>query len=119
MVKAIAVNSNNDLFIGPSANFVVLEGLPAVLQICAQAVKAQLGEMVLNTDRGIPNFEVTWKGAPNIAQLENALRKTLLRVQGVIEISDLTINIQNNILIYRATILTSFGQGILSNGGDV
>jgi hypothetical protein len=116
MVKTLAVNSNNDLFVGANANLVVLTGLEAVLQICAQVAKAQQGEMVLNTDRGLPNFTVTWNGAPNIAQFESALRKALNRVQGVLELNDITVTQQNNILSYTATILTEFGEGAIDGG---
>lgn len=116
MVKTLAVDSNNDLFIGASANLAVVTGLNATLQTCAHAAKAQLGEMVLAVNRGIPNFQTIWKGAPNFSQFENALRNALRNVNGVIEVLDVEITVTDNILSYTATISTIFGEGVINAG---
>src|SRR6185437_17135580 len=105
-MKTFAVDKNNDFLIGPDGNFVILEGLDAIIQSCEQASKAQMGEMIFAVNQGMPNFQAIWNGSPNVAQFEAALRKTLLRVPGVLSIVDLTTTLKNNVLSYVATINT-------------
>lgn len=114
-MKTLATNDNNDLFLGPDGNIVVASNIDAVLQACATATKAQLGEMVLNIDQGIPNFQTIWKNAVNVPQFEAYLRQTLEGVQGVTEVRQLTVTAQNNVVTYSATIVTIYGEGVLTN----
>lgn len=114
MTKTFATNNNNDLFIGNDGNLAIVNGQQAVLQACATAAKAQLGEMIYATNRGLPNFQTVWVGSPNLAQFEAALRQTLLSVNGVTEITDLSTSVTNNTLFYTATIKTIYGMGTLN-----
>ncbi len=100
----------NDLYLGNNGNIVVLSGQDAVKAACETATKAQLGEMVLATGLGIPNFQAVWVGSPNLARFENALRTTISNVIGVLEVTALTISTANNTLSYQATISTEFGK---------
>jgi hypothetical protein len=117
----------NDLFVGDDGNIVLAgitesnpDQLNAVLYACANAAKSVLGEMVLNTNRGLPNFQVIWVGAPNIGIWEAALRNILSAIDGVSDIAEITTqrgyntNAYNNtqdLLIYTVTIVTEFGTG--------
>lgn len=114
MTKTFATNANNDLYIGSDGNLVIHTGLLAVRDACSTAAKAQLGEMVLDINRGIPNFQTIWIGAPNIPQFETALRNTLQAVADVVEVISLTININSGVLSYTAVILTTYGQTFIS-----
>jgi hypothetical protein len=114
MTKTFATNANNDLYIGSDGNLVVLTGLQAVRDACSTAAKAQLGEMVLDINRGIPNFQTVWVGAPNIPQFETALRNTLQAVADVVEVVSLTTSITKGTLNYTAVILTTYGQTFIS-----
>lgn len=109
MPKTFATNENNDIFIAPNGNLSILTGLAAVGGACLTASKAQLGEMVLSINNGIPNFQTIWKGSPNIALWESYLRRTLLSVEDVIEVVQLTTVAQNNQLQYTAKISSTFG----------
>lgn len=111
MTQTFATNSNNDLYIGNDGNLVIFTGINAVLQACSNAAKAQLGEMVLAIDQGVPNFQLIWKGAPNIPQWEAALITTLEEVDGVDHVESVTVTIINNVLTYIATIVTIYGTG--------
>jgi hypothetical protein len=113
MIKTLAVNENNDIYIGDDGNLAIAEGIDAVKILCAQAVKVLRDEMVLHVDKGMPNFQLIWNGAPNIAQYEALLRKTLLNVQGVVKVSELSVNYENNILKYTANIETIYGVSAL------
>lgn len=109
MPQTFAANANNDIFIAPNGNLSVLSGLAAVTAACASSSKAQLGEMILSILQGIPNFQTVWVGSPNIALWESYIRKALLTVDGVIEVTSLTAEASNGRLSYTAEILSSFG----------
>lgn len=117
MVRSLAVNSNNDIYVGKDGNLAIAYDIEATLFACAQAAKAQFGEMVLAVNQGIPNFQTVWVGAPNIPQFEAYLRAAILAVSGVVRIINLTTTIANNVLSYRIVILTNFGQAILTSNG--
>lgn len=114
MTQVFAVDNNNDLFIQNNGQLAINRNLEAVLQACEHIAKAQLLEMVLNTERGVPNFETVWNGSPNIAQFEAYLRRNLLTVPDVIEIVSLDTTVQNNVLSYLAEIRTIYGTGVLN-----
>lgn len=114
MTKTFAVNANNDIYIGDDGNLAIAIDLQAVLQACAQAAKTLLGEMVLNTDQGIPYFETVWNGVPQIQQFQAALRRAFLNVTGVVEVVSLITSQVDNTLQYTAVIRTVFGGGAIS-----
>lgn len=111
MTAVLAVDSNNDLFIGPDGSLALRSGLLAVLQACEHAAKTQLGEMVYAVDQGLPNFATIWNGSPQRAQFEAYLRRALLAVPDVVEVAELSTEAAANVLSYRATIKTVYGIG--------
>ena len=113
-MRVIAADGNNDLFIGPDGSLAMATGLEAVMQAAQQAAQTQLGEMIYAVDSGVPNFAAIWNGAPNVAQFEAYLRRTLLAVNHVTGISGLTITVEGNKLSYTATIETEYGPGALN-----
>jgi hypothetical protein len=108
--------STHDLYLGPDGNLVILSGEPAVSAACETASLAQLGEMVLATKSGIPNFQAVWTGVPNLAIWRQYLVDTLLGVDGVTAVTDLTVSQAGGVLSYRATIETSFGKTAIAGG---
>ena len=114
MTQVFGVNSANGLYLDSSNNIAILRDLPAITQACETATKAQLGEMVLATSQGIPNFETIWIGTPNYSLYSSYLRNTLQAINGVQEVSSLTLKTLENMLSYTATIKTSFGSGNIS-----
>lgn len=113
-MRVIAADSNNDLYIGPDGSLAMATGIEAVMQAAQQAAQTQLGEMMYAVDEGLPNFASVWNGAANIAQFEAYLRRTLLAVDHVTGIADLTISVEGNKLSYTATIETDYGRGVLN-----
>lgn len=114
MTRVFTVDENNDLLIASDGRLSISADLEAVLQACEQAAKAQLAEMVLAVDQGVPTFQTVWNGAPNVAQFEAYLRRQLQNVEGVREVSALEVSVSDNVLSYTATILTQFGQGAIN-----
>lgn len=114
MTRTLAVDSNNDIYLGTDAALAMVSGLQATLQAAQQAAQTQLAEMEYAVDQGLPNFAVVWNGAPNLSQFEAYLRRTLLAVAHVTGIRDLTIARADNKLSYTATIETDYGPGVLN-----
>lgn len=111
MTRVFTVDSNNDLVLASTGNLSISAGLEAVLQACEQAAKAQLGEMILAVDEGMPNFDVVWNGAPNFPQFEAALILRLRSVSGVTEVANVQISASAGVLSYTATIKSIYGEG--------
>lgn len=109
-----SADANNDLFIGPDGALATSAGLDAVLQVAQQAAQTSLGEMIYATDQGMPFFSTAWSGAPNVAQYEAALRRTLLAVPEVVGIQAVDITTADNRLSYVVTIETTYGVGVLN-----
>lgn len=113
-MRVIAVDENNDLYIGADGSLAMATELDAVMQAAQQAAQTQLGEMQYAVDQGVPNFATVWNGAANLSQFEAYLRRTLLAVDHVTGVQDLTVSVANNALSYAATILTDYGPGALN-----
>lgn len=111
MTQTLAVDADNDLFIGADDRLAIVFGVTAVEQAAAHAAKTILAEMVLATDQGLPYFEAVWVGQPNIAQFEVALRAAITAIDGVIAITALTIEQVGEQLQYSMVIETIYGAG--------
>ena len=110
MARTLSVNNNNDIF-AVGGTLQLADGVQAVLQTCERAVKANLGEMVLATDRGVNYFDDLWNGSPNVIRFEARARAQIARVPNVVAIERFNATIQNNSTTYTATIRTTFGAG--------
>lgn len=109
MVQTLTLNSNNDLALDSSGNLTMLSGLAAIVAACDTATQTQLGECVLETGIGLPNFSTIWVGTPDYALWQSYLQNTLLAVPGVTQVKSIDLTAINNILKYVAQIETIFG----------
>jgi len=109
MTSSIAINDKNDIYIGNDGNLVMSFGFDAILENCKTASQAQLGEMYFSFNSGMPNFQVTWNGEPNLQQFEAALYNTLISVSGVLGVTAISVVNTGGILSYTALIETDFG----------
>lgn len=110
----ISTGANNDLYIAPNGQLAMSSDLSALAQVCENAVKTMMGELILQGDTGVPNFQLIWSGAPNIAQAENAIRETLMSVTGVEEVTELSAFVDGDVFKYNATIKTIYGEASLA-----
>ena len=108
-ILTFAVNSANDIYLDALGNLAFAFDLTAITQECQQAAKTLLGEMVYNTNQGIPYFQTLWIGVPNVQQFTAALRRAFLAVGGVLEVVSLITSQTNNTLSYTAVIRTIYG----------
>lgn len=114
MTRVFQVDSNNDLMLAENNNLAIADGLTATMQACEQAARAQINEMVLNVDEGMPNFQVVWVGAPNLQQFEAYLMARLLTVDGVTDVESIESSVSSGVLSYTATIKTIYGNGVIN-----
>ena len=103
-----------DLYLDSYGNISVSYDLQAVLEECAQAAQTRLGELIYNTNVGIPYEQVLWIGTPNIEQFNAALRVAFLSIDQVTDVISLTMSQSNNTLSYTAIINTTFGVGVVN-----
>jgi hypothetical protein len=115
MTTTLGLNTENDIYLGQDGNIVLLSDLEAIAGACETISKSQLGEMVLTTSQGIPNFQTVWVGVPNLGLWQSYLRNSLQNVDGVLQVVDLSFTTNNGILAYMATIKTAFGLTQITN----
>lgn len=109
MVQTLQLNGNNDLQINAAGSLVMLSGVDAVAAACNTAAQTQLGECVLNTAQGLPNFQSLWVGTPDYAIWQSYLEGTLLNVPGVASVQSVVLTQKNGILSYTAEINSIYG----------
>lgn len=115
MAKSFAVTqATNDLYVGNDNNLVFDSGINAVSTGCLTLSQLIQGECVLDITRGIPDFDTIWGGVPNLAQWEIAFREAITSVDGVLEITEITLDRSGDVFTFTATILTEYGEGAIS-----
>lgn len=115
MAIAFSEDDGNDLFLDTAGNITLARDKEAVLFACKAAAETLFGEMIYQTNQGLPFFTTIWNGSPNIPQFEAALVTTLLAVEEVKEVEDISTEIIDGVLSYTAIIATSFGTGDITN----
>ena len=116
MVQTLALNTNNDLAINSSGSLAMLTGIQAVAAACNTAAFTQLGECVLNTAQGLPNFQAIWVGVPDYAIWETYLAETLANVPGVATVQSIDLTLNNGVLSYVAKINSIYGPLTIQGG---
>lgn len=101
----------NDIYLDSNGNLALSSGLQAILENCSQAAKTRLGELVLNTQQGIPYFTTLFIGVPLVEAFNAALTSAWLAVNGVLEVLSVVTTQSGNTFFYTATIRTSAGTG--------
>lgn len=109
MTQTLQLNSNSDLAINAAGSLVMLSGIDAVAAACNTAALTQLGECVLQTGQGLPNFQAIWVGVPDYAIWQSYLENTLLNVPGVSTVQSIILTQSNGVLNYVAKINSVYG----------
>lgn len=107
----------SDIYLNAEGNLATSYDQQAVLEACAQAARTLLGEMVFDTETGIPFFQTVWIGQPNIQQYTAALRSAFLAVAGgnvVTDVTSLITSQSGDTLYYSAVIKTIYGSGTVT-----
>ena len=103
------IEYDGDIKLNNLDNLSLCKDIYAVEQACKSAASTLLGEMIFNTDEGIPYFELAWGGKPNIRQLEFAIREAILKIEDVKSVKSLEVFVLNQKINYNIEIETTFG----------
>lgn len=114
-IKTLKIDANGNPVI-TNGNFTFITNIDAVLQICEQIMKTQLGEYQYNQTKGIDYFGNVFTGSPNFQRFEVQARTQLEASNGVIRVESLNYSLSDNTMIYTATIVTIYGTGTITNG---
>lgn len=87
-LKDLALTESGDLYIGPNGDFQIIDSVRQALQIKLRWLK---GEWVFNESLGTPYLQDVFKKNPNLTIIEKLLRDQILSVDGVHEITSLTL----------------------------
>lgn len=104
----------NDIYLNALGNLSLSTDIEAILENCAQAAKTRLGEIVLNTQLGVPYFTTLFIGVPLVEAFNAALRSAWLAVDEVLEVLSLDTYQDANTFYYVASIKTTAGTGAIS-----
>lgn len=111
----IAVNDSNDIYL-LNGDIAIATGKKAREQIIAAAIRTRLGELQLDTERGIPYFETVFRSPSkdNLDLWEASVRETIMGFDFVSSIKDLDykIDYNSNTLTYSATIITTDNESL-------
>jgi hypothetical protein len=112
----ISTTTNNDIHRDASGNLALVRNLPAVLQTAEHLAYTLAGEMVLALTQGVPFWPTAFGATPNIAQFEAFLAERIKECPDVVEVQDLSAQQVSDRLLYTATIITIYGEGVIGNG---
>ncbi len=113
-MSTFGVNKNNDIYLGSDGNLVIIPtGIEATLEVCEHYAKAQRGEMIYQTNQGVP-YQGTVFADLNQNQFRGNLGRQLLRVADVEEVLSIDTTQIGDVLDYVAAIKTSFGVGSIN-----
>lgn len=109
----LATDSKNDIYAMSDGNLAMVYDLADTTQACEHAMKAQLGEMVLALQRGVPTEATIWaKWKP--LQFEASARALLLTVPNVQAVKSFSITRTAGVATYVVVIQTAFGNSTVT-----
>lgn len=117
-MTSFATDARNDIYLDAAGNLAMVAGLDAVKQDCEHVMKAQVGEMPLALDQGVPTLTTIWANW-RPAQFEAYARKMLLSVPNVVAVKTFTLTRAAGVASYVAEIQTVFSDQPLALSGNL
>lgn len=115
-MTGIALDETNDIFLDTNGNLALCKDIEAVKTAVSCATKTNYGEIILNTQAGIPYFETIFIAHPDIELWKSYMKETILRVPKVLSIEYFKTNEYNKegVLKYACVINTQYGQEVIN-----
>lgn len=113
-------NDDNDWILDPNNNLAIgtgdsnIHGQEAMAVCARHYAQTILGEMIHQTDKGIPFFNTAFNRL-ELIQFEAALRERISELEGVIEVLNVETTLIDDILSYSLDIKTIYGNITTSN----
>lgn len=110
-MTGIDVNETNDIYLDSNGNLALCKDIQAVKVAVSCATKTNYGEIVLDTQAGIPYFETIFTAHPDIELWKTYMKEAILKVPKVIGINAFKtyIDYQKSLLKYAVIINTEYG----------
>ena len=115
----IAFDRNSDLFLDGQGNLAMATGRYALSYITLNAIRTVRGELVYNTEAGVPYFTTVFENPPNLRLWEYYVRENALAVDGVISVDSFLCEIKNNAVSYEMVMSTEWGGVPIGNRGNM
>lgn len=110
MRRVLAEDQNNDLYLADNNQLAVNHDINTLVQLTKSAVEVQKGELIYDVERGVPMENAVWRGNPDLQQLEFYIRKQIRGVEGVTGILSYEAEVSGEVIEYRVTITTIYGE---------
>lgn len=108
-MRTFQTDENNDFVTDAAGNLVIFSGLEAEGQESRHFAAAARGEMIHQTQNGVPFFPLAFGGTPSPTQYAAAIRARLRQSPDVIEVLSVEARQVSDALIYTANIRTASG----------
>lgn len=110
-MTGIALDDNNDIFLDNNGNLALCRDIEAVKTAVSCETKTNYGEVILNTNLGVPYFETIFTAHPDIELWKSYMKEAILRVPKVLGILAFKtyIDYQKSLLKYTVVINTEYG----------
>lgn len=113
-MKTLQTNNNNDIFIDGSKNLSLVADMAAVQNVCQNAALTMKGEIPLNTQAGIPYFDIVFGARPNLELFKKYITDTLESVENVLGVDNVRLDYSDGVLKYSVVIATPYGEAVLN-----
>lgn len=104
---SIGTNANNDIYLGPDGNMVMVSGIEAVKQDAEHALKAQLNEMFLQPGVGMPATDDVFLDQ-QFARYQAVGIKTLKGINGIVSVRSFVITQDGDTMKYTTIFSTVY-----------
>ena len=111
-MTGIALDDNNDIFLDSNGNLALCKDIEAVKTAVSCATKTNYGEIVLNTNLGVPYFTTIFTAHPDIELWKSYMQEAILSIPKVLGIPYFKtyIDYQKSLLKYAVVISTEYGE---------
>lgn len=113
--STIKTDSVNDIFIDSQNNFVLTDGIDAVLQDVRAETLLRLGEDIYNAIKGVDYLGAIFTPQPNYDDARQSLVTAIESSPDIIRVESLTITIEGEVFDYSAEVLSIYGPLTVKN----
>lgn len=113
-MKALSQSVTRD-FIVTAGRIQTVSDLDAAKTVIDNTVRSQLGEYRYNTTKGIDYEGNVFSSSPNLQLFEAQVRRNVLRLSFVEQITSFEYNVNNGELSYSMTVSTIYGEAELND----
>lgn len=103
----------HDIFLDSTGQIAMVESKNCHAQIIEAVILTLLGELQLNTERGIPYLETIFESRMYLEQWRSAIKRSINKFDWVRLIEEFNTEFKGSTLLYSMTIITEDGERIV------